>query len=80
MNNCPACAERKMKANARAATRAAIKDGRLVRQRCADCVAKGVQNDWPVQAHHEDYSKPLEIVWLCNNHHHARHARYSGGK
>lgn len=22
-----------------------------------------------VQAHHEDYSKPYEIVWLCRKHH-----------
>jgi|ERR1035437_796284 hypothetical protein len=26
----------------------------------------GVQK---VQSHHPDYSKPLEIVWLCKNHH-----------
>lgn len=23
----------------------------------------------PVQAHHEDYSKPLEVQWLCRRHH-----------
>jgi hypothetical protein len=22
-----------------------------------------------LEAHHEDYSKPLDIVWLCKNHH-----------
>jgi hypothetical protein len=26
-----------------------------------------------VQAHHEDYSRPLDVVWLCPTHHKARH-------
>jgi len=26
-----------------------------------------------VQAHHEDYSKPLEIKWLCKKHHFEKH-------
>lgn len=26
-----------------------------------------------LHAHHEDYSKPLEITWLCASHHKARH-------
>lgn len=25
--------------------------------------------DTKVQVHHEDYSKPLDIVWLCKKHH-----------
>lgn len=37
----------------------AIRDGRLARQPCEVCGAKRSQ------AHHADYSKPLEVRWLC---------------
>lgn len=71
---CPDCASRKLKARARAATHAAIRSGLLVRQRCVDCVAEGhAERDRPVQAHHGDYSRPLEVTWLCSNHHQYRH-------
>jgi hypothetical protein len=26
-----------------------------------------------IQAHHEDYTKPLEIIWLCAKHHNEYH-------
>jgi hypothetical protein len=43
----------------------AIRDGKL--ERGAECsVCHSTKN---VEAHHEDYSKPLEIVWLCKKHH-----------
>ncbi|KKN72900.1 hypothetical protein LCGC14_0406040 [marine sediment metagenome] len=28
------------------------------------------------ERHHEDYSKPLEITWLCKKHHKAKSAKY----
>src|SRR6266705_2650342 len=37
-----------------------IRYGKLSRQPCEVC---GKSND--IEAHHEDYSKPLEIKWLC---------------
>jgi hypothetical protein len=40
----------------------AIRDGRLTRQPCEVCGAKA-------QAHHDDYSKPLDVRWLCATHH-----------
>lgn len=44
----------------------ALRDGKLVRGSCcregADCSGK-------IEAHHEDYSKPLEVVWACVAHH-----------
>lgn len=54
----------KFKNRARAKIEYRIKTGKLVRQNCSvtGCTVIG-------QAHHPDYSKPLEIVWLCRKHH-----------
>ena len=45
----------------------AIRDKRLIKQPCEIC------GEEKVQAHHEDYSKPLEVRWLCIKHHNERH-------
>lgn len=45
----------------------AVKSGKLERQPCEVC------GDANVQAHHDDYDKPLEVRWLCPLHH--RHER-----
>lgn len=55
------------KKQSRAATNYAILIGRLTRQPCAVCSSPDVE------AHHEDYDKPLDVVWLCKRHHEARH-------
>lgn len=41
----------------------AIKRGKIVRGSCLLC---GESN---AEAHHNDYSKPFDLVWLCNKHH-----------
>lgn len=41
----------------------AIRDGRLIRQPCEVCGHE------IAQAHHDDYSKPLDVRWLCTTHH-----------
>lgn len=41
----------------------ALRDGRIVKYCCEEC------GDDNTQAHHEDYSKPLEVTWLCVKHH-----------
>lgn len=41
----------------------ALRDGKLIRSPCEDC---GEVN---AQAHHDDYSKPLDVRWLCATHH-----------
>jgi hypothetical protein len=45
----------------------ALRDGTLVRQPCEKCGKS------PAHGHHEDYSKPIEVVWLCPFHHVKRH-------
>ena len=45
----------------------AIKKGVLLPQNCIRC------NEEKVVAHHEDYNKPLEVVWLCQPCHKQRH-------
>lgn len=45
-----------------------ISTGKLTRQPCEVC---GVEK---TQAHHDDYSKPLDVRWLCRNHHMQHHA------
>lgn len=53
---------------ARKAVRSALIAGRLVRQPCEVCGAE------KAQAHHDDYSKPLDVRWLCRPHHDEHHA------
>lgn len=45
----------------------AVRHGLLVKRPCAVCRKRSVE------AHHEDYAKPLEVIWLCAPHHRARH-------
>jgi hypothetical protein len=47
----------------------AVRQGRVTRLPCEVC---GFESS---QAHHEDYTKPLEVVWLCPTHHAERHPR-----
>lgn len=55
------------KKRAAVAVNNALRDGRLTRQPCEVCGARA-------QGHHDDYSKPLEVRWLCSTHHAAHHA------
>lgn len=48
---------------ARALANRAIKAGKLIRQPCQVCKAL------PTEAHHEDYNRPLDVIWLCKVHH-----------
>lgn len=45
----------------------AIRDRKLFQQPCEIC-GKSKAN-----AHHDDYSKPLEVRWLCHKHHMEHH-------
>jgi len=46
----------------------AVRDGILIRQPCEGCGATE-----RIHKHHDDYSKPLEVRWLCAKCHHAEH-------
>jgi uncharacterized OB-fold protein len=48
----------------------AIRTGKLLRKPCEMC------GDTKSQGHHEDYTKPLDVVWLCQRHHMERHEQY----
>lgn len=60
------------KVAAREAVRNAIRRGGLQRQPCQ------VFGAAKVHAHHRDYSKPLDVEWLCRPHHLAEHAKAEG--
>jgi hypothetical protein len=47
---------------------AAIKSGRIKRGPCEVCGKP------KAHGHHDDYSKPLEVRWLCQKHHMQHHA------
>lgn len=57
------------KNSARQKVTRAVKSGRLVPQPCQTCGGK------QVQAHHHDYSKPLDVTWLCFVCHRAEHGQ-----
>ena len=52
------------KVNARSIVLRAIKSGKLHRLPCEVCGSTD-----KIHAHHEDYSKPLDVIWLCSAHH-----------
>lgn len=46
----------------------AIRRGKITRHPCYVC-----GSSINVHGHHEDYLKPLEVIWLCVRHHQERH-------
>ncbi len=51
--------------------RKALNNGIIKRMPCQEC------GQADTDAHHEDYSKPLDITWLCRSHHNKRHIQIS---
>jgi ribosomal protein S27AE len=58
-----------LKHRARLAVTHAIERGTLVREPCEACGRE------PAQAHHDDYSKPLDVRWLCSTCHGIEHRK-----
>lgn len=63
------CETRKEQRQTNAKVREALKYGRLTKNPCEICGEK------KVQGHHPDYSKPLEVVWLCDLCHRELHVQ-----
>lgn len=67
-------AKNREKQRAHSLVRNALRKGTLQRQPCEQCGATE-----RVQAHHDDYAKPLEVRWLClpchRQHHHEQRRR-----
>ena len=64
------------KYKARCAVNNAIRDGRL--ERGAECERCGTTVR--LQAHHDDYSKPLDVRWLCPACHGSHHTEQNNIK
>lgn len=60
---------------ARAAVAYALRTGQIKRMPCQFC-----GTTLRVQAHHDDYAQPLNVMWLCQPHHAARHAYLKYGR
>lgn len=56
------------KARAHDIVKRAKRNGKLIPRDCEKC-----SNGTNIQAHHEDYSKPLDVIWLCVPCHHRVH-------
>jgi len=59
--------EERRKIKARSYLREYVKRGKIIKLPCLFC------GDPNSEAHHQDYSKPLEVTWLCRYHHKALH-------
>lgn len=51
--------------------RNAVKAGKIIKGKCEVC------GDTKTHGHHDDYSKPLEVRWLCIKHHSEYHRTYN---
>lgn len=60
------CKKFPFKRKAKNAVNNAIKAGKLQKQSCLHCGGKA-------HAHHTDYTRPLDVMWLCPKHHKTWH-------
>lgn len=62
-NNYAKRPERQIKIKAKNMVLCALKSGKLSKNPCEVC------GETEVHGHHDDYSKPLIVRWLCRKHH-----------
>lgn len=60
--------ENRLKIRARGRVRDALRYGRITKSPCVSCGSTD-----RLMAHHHDYSKPLEVKWLCSTCHGKEH-------
>jgi hypothetical protein len=56
-------AKNRHKRKAHNAVRNAVRNGKIIPSPCEICGSE------QAEAHHDDYSKPLDVRWLCKKHH-----------
>ena len=64
----PLKGEARLRMNARAYLHVYVKRGKVARLPCEVCGRS------PAEGHHADYSRPLDVRWLCREHHRAAHS------
>jgi hypothetical protein len=52
----------------------AVRQGKIKRRPCEVC------GHIKVEGHHDDYSKPYEVHWLCKKHHNEVHKKLNTGR
>lgn len=62
----------KPKILARLAVRNALRRGALIKGDCEVCGSD------KTEGHHDDYDRPLDVRWLCRNHHREHHIKATG--
>ena len=56
------------KYRARYMLRNAVSQGKIIKPEL--CAKNALENcEGKIEAHHLDYSKPLDVIWLCRKHH-----------
>ena len=63
----PLSPEQRLRENARSYARIYVKRGKLTKLPCQMC------GNYPSEIHHSNYTRPLEIIWLCPNCHRSLH-------
>lgn len=63
------------KARARMQVKMALRKGELQKLPCEKC-----GSEKRIEAHHDDYSKPLDVQWLCKPCHDLEHASHRHAK
>jgi len=62
--------DQKLRSNARAYFNSHVSRGLIQKQPCSVC-----GSSLNIEAHHENYSKPLDVIWLCRKHHKELHLK-----